>query len=404
VSRQISRKHLQSTAFFLFVAGTACGWLASVGDASAAAPDAAERAKFLMTGLRDHRERLRKGVVRVTGQKYEKSYRQEPLNGAVKQFYAFDYDAHLLRYEREEVRRSYIATDPVNQTTPVFGKTPTVDLISNRIYFRRAGMSVQYSTWSTGGANEVDICPEDQDRPVISAFDVRLAGMLYLMSYERQDSFEEIFESYNKHPADEVTDEGSGVYRIQWTIDTGGPFPNHRRTLWIDRPKGFSPIRLEVRDHGYSVPPTEPWGDPYCTNEATWTEIAGVWVPETFRIYGGPDDPDKDPLHRYAQRYEHTFEWESVNEPPPDKYFDVDSLNLPKGCMVVDWRGQRPIVERVVGEPNSQSVGELGTATRAAPSPQKPFWRNWLFLSNTAVMVVVLILLAMKRARWRSRA
>jgi hypothetical protein len=72
--------------------------------------------------------------------------------------------------------------------------------------------------------------------------------------------------------------------------------------------------------------------------------------------------------------------------------------------MVTDYRGQRPIIERVVGEPNSQLVGELGTATRAAPPPPKPFWRNWFVLFNAALLAIVLIVVSVRSVRRHSRA
>ncbi|HVA45056.1 MAG TPA: hypothetical protein VNH11_01610 [Pirellulales bacterium] len=348
-----------------------------------------------MTGLRDGRERLRQGIVRIRGSKFEHAYRQEPLRGEVTQFYAFDYDALLLRYERAEPRRSFVPTEAKpgdKPSMPRIGVTPTEDLVTNRIYYRRPGLSVQYMT----GGNKIAINAEDASRPICSAFDVRAVGLLYLQSYHRQNTFEEIFESFNRYAADELVDEGNGVFRVQWTIGTGDSFPHHRRTLWIDRAKGFSPIRLELREHPYGVPPTEPWGEPYCKSEATWAEVSGVWVPETFRISDGPDDPNRDAAHRMSSRFEHKFEWESVNELLPDALFEVDSLNPPEGCLVVDWRGQRPVVERVIGAPNSPIVGELPSRTREQPPPPVAGLTKWFFIVNVILLAAVALVVGLR--------
>ncbi|HEX7376913.1 MAG TPA: hypothetical protein VF278_07360 [Pirellulales bacterium] len=366
---------------------------AAIDDGTLRGAAAAERAKFLMTGLRDARERLRKGVVRVHGTKRENAYNQKPLAGELTQFYAFDNDSGLLRYERKEPRRSFVATPIDKPAIPQRGVRPTEDLALNRIYWRCPRKSVQY----TAGDTVLAICAEDADAPIYSAFDVRAVGLHYLEDYQRQTRFEEIVDTFMRFPAEQVSDVGDGVYRIEWSLGDRG---HHRRTLWIDRSHGFTPTRMELRDRLPHLPDDHPWKPPYAVTEATWTLISDVWVPKTYKIADGPEDSEAALGHHPSIRYEHTFEWESVNEPLPPDLFEVKSLELPNGCIVTDWRGQRPIVEAVIGQPNSPLLGEAGSAKREAP-PAISSWRIWIMLVNIALLVALGVFVAVRR--WTRR-
>src|SRR5438309_1115142 len=81
--------------------------LALCGDQPGAAEPAASRdrdelTRFLWTGLKDNRERLRSGVFRARGRYVVDEPQPGRFEGDVQLFSAFDYDKDLLRFDRVE--------------------------------------------------------------------------------------------------------------------------------------------------------------------------------------------------------------------------------------------------------------------------------------------------------------
>lgn len=357
---------------FIAVAITTAFWCASISAASAV--DVKGSVEFLMTGVRDARERLRQGIVRGTGTHAALDEAGRTINADVEFFYAFDWDKKMFRCEREEPRKRRS------------GGLET----SRSIYLRMPGRSIQYNTkWA-----EVQILREDFGvRGSLHAFDLRAIGLLYQDSYESQTQFDEILDLFGSNEPLDVTEEGGGVYRIRWVLD--GVV---RRTIWVNRTEGFSVTRFEVSDR--RVPPMplaeDGWPLPFLINEAKWIEVNHVWVPATFRIHDrtGPDDS------KPFWRYDHRFEWTLVNELLPDDLFDIGKLGAKDGTLITDYRGKAPIVEKVIGVENALVEGESRRKSADERSPiGGGFSSNWLLFGNLLVVAAVILLFAWRRYR-----
>lgn len=332
---------------------------------------------FLMTGVRDSRERLRQGVAHGTGHHSSLYDDGTKLNFDIKFFFAFDWENGLFRCEREEPRISRMR-----------GLQTSKD-----IYFRMPGRSVQHNTrWG-----EIQILREDFGiRRTLHAFDLRAVGLLYQDSYQDQMPFSEVLDLFIMHQPQDAVDEGAGVYRVCWVLDDVV-----RRTIWLNRNEGFSVTRLEVSDR--RVPPMplgdDGWPLPFVINEATWAQVNNVWVPKTFRIHDrtGLDDSTT------FWRYDHEFDWKSVNEPLPKDLFDIDKLGAKKGTLVVNYQRKAPIVERVIGVDNARIEGESPRKV-GETGPQS----NWgslraLFTALNVALVVSLASVFIARKLWARR-
>lgn len=81
-------------------------------------------------------------------------------------------------------------------------------------------------------------------------------------------------------------------------------------------------------------------------SQTTWQQKSGVWVPVTWTL----EDPFDGNLDTYA------FDWESVNEPVPERLFQLAGFDLPKGISILNNRLEKPVQEGVTGQPTKDAV------------------------------------------------
>jgi hypothetical protein len=215
-------------------------------------------------------------------------------------------------------------------------------------------------------------------------------------------TFEQALASLQEHAPTEVQEEESGLRKIVWLLVSG----QHKRTLWIDPSKGFSPVRLEVSDQRVRVgaPKRGDWPVPYVVNEVEWIAVDDIWVPTEFRFEkrmppppaGSSQNPTGN-LKDAVVQYSYSFNWESINRAIPDELFDVNALGAPKGTIITNVEGEKRFVEGVIGgtwkeprlqEPTPPVVGLVNS-------------RYVMIVINVVAVLAILSFLVWRRFRTR---
>ena len=295
--------------------------------------------KFLLRGLKNEREKLRSGVFRVRGTKHVATNidGEKALDGDVSMLVAFDYDAARLRFDRTEPFR-----EPWTEKT--FGMPRRAKVLT--ITYCRTQDFVAIADPRRGV--KLDLWPSDHElrssqKDVV--FDVRSLGIGYWRHFTGGSDFRSVYADAERllNREIKVTQESPGRYRVG---RQNGDMS--RVTLWIDEGHGFSPLRnvLEMK----KVPKaSEPWPvDPVFVSEVSWKCMSGVWVPVTLDI------ESRDSIINVGKRiskegeadqsYTLTFDWEAVNKPVPDKYFQYEDMPVEKGRPILDHRAGKPVV------------------------------------------------------------
>ena len=335
--------------------------LASVPAKSSADSEDLKRYDFLIKGMDDQRQRLRTGMYRINGRYISESTETGRLDGPVKIFSAFDFDADKFRFDR---------TGPIRE-----GKVPPAplgaDARSSWTLKMRGGRMIRLKDRNISNGDDSMQVRIGSMNPMVQndlrPLDVRAFGLFYWQSMSSFPAtpYPKFLEYYERDQADEVVEERRGIWKITKTFPT---YLGHtsRRILWIDQKAGFSPIRLELRQRDDSMP-AGTWSAPDFESETTWIEIAGVWVPKTARIV---DDPGTAKV----ASYEFPFDWEMVNGVVPPETFTLAGLKLKPGYQVVDDTLGRDVIVGSIGADHA-----LVERASSPPPPAAPnrAWRGW---------------------------
>jgi hypothetical protein len=143
--------------------------------------------------------------------------------------------------------------------------------------------------------------------------------------------------------------------------------------LWVDRRKGFTPIRLVQRFNERVE----------LESSSEWAEIGGVWVP--MRLTGqshSPYIPEGEETKKENIRYRTidfhmSFVWESVNDPIGSSEYDFREFDLPKETRVFDEKGK---LIHIYG---------FELPERPVPSEREPNGRG-LFLAISLLVILVM--------------
>ncbi len=335
--------------------------------------------EFVMKGMKAHRQQLVKGKVVISGVKKVDRPLIRNQETDVSILCAFDHESGLLRFDRREAQ----------STIDSAGKTASDPVTRQSRLWRNSESIAHWREIHQPGEPSLEIHPLSYKprRTTETLFDIRAVGMLYWLSFFDNSQVEEVLESLMFVPAEPVEERG-GQYRLVWELD------DHRRTLWVDAKRGFTPTKMIIEDKA-----GEGWDpEPLLENKTSWRQVDGVWVPEAFMIR-----MRNKLVERIAEgklrsagetstSYHLAFEWESVNAPLPDNLFSYKKQELPRGTYVVDFRSGEPIIAEVIGADSS-----------LPPSPQskQESWglsRFLLVLGSILVLAAVLMALA-----WRTR-
>lgn len=370
----------------------ACIWLTADGPAEPAVDrpplqpakkaDSRQEFPFLWTGMKNHRQRLRSGIVRMSGRLLEDDPNALRLEGEVRIFSAFDFGEGKMRFDRTEPRAAILSAGAPG-SIPRWSR-----MITGGKFVRVPGKTIYH----VAGDVLTDTHVESANPPVPARpWDVRGLGLYHWLDLRKAADYDDVVGNWEKVAPEEVVDEGRGIHRIGWTVGSGIV----RRTLWLDETKGFAPIRFELRwkdpDHPGVL------SEPKAVCDVTWAESGGVWVPTTYRI----EDRQSVPRTRI---YELALEWESVNEPVPADLFTLEGMKLDPGNILVDNRLGKPIV---VGKINERRVPVFSGIGRPGRGSVPTFggvgaWNRRIVLAVNVVLLLMVLGYALYRD-WDNR-
>ena len=310
-----------------------------------------------LAGLQDSRLQLRSGSFTAEGAKLSIMPGQPRVTGKVRIECTFDFPANRLRFDRYEPGVAF-GDDGGASVSTIGGK------------FSRD--SEKWILWRAfPPTRTVDIVkPSEQVVTWINPFDVRTLGIAFWVDLENGTPFEQLFAYLQAAQWDQATVSPDGVYRLSSLIGKPPMVEQHRRTIWLDSKRGFSPVQLEVN----RAVSSDNQKEPVVRSEAEWIQHSGIWVPSRLAIERnvGTDGYSK---------YELAFNWTQVNEDVDPTIFEVAGFELPKNVAIVDSRLGKPVTVRVTGR-NDVPVS----------SPPAP-WRSYLVVFGMAAVVVVALLL-----------
>jgi len=281
-----------------------------------------ELANLQLHGMKDSRDRLTSGVFRATGREQRIGRSGSPeMDSPVEFFCAFDYEADLFRFERDV---------PAIRRNPEKEEKARVER-EKGLYIRTPKYSLHWTHEQSDMVKRqnVDAKPPRPATP----FDVRSLGLAF--SLDVHVSFPKQTRALSEDEVVEVAEEAQGICRVLWETDQPGTFV----TAWFDQQQGHSPIRVEVRVGDLADLPAAPLQ----RAKTTWTNISDVWVPRTFLSQYFDIDGE------LRSKVEVAFQWESVNEPVPEKLFTAAGMGLPPETRLVSYETGKPVVLGSVG-------------------------------------------------------
>jgi hypothetical protein len=325
-------------------------------------------ATFLLTGMKDARERLRTGVFRASGQLGDDCVEDNQLHGKVEIYCAFDHSKGMLRFDRRQPERwkdvgPEIVQAPMHRFIRSPAQTVHFDENIHMLFVRGADESPKAS------------------RP----WNVSVMGLMPESGLDKE--FSDVYEFYANLAEPTIEAVGDRTYRLTWVNreSWGG---DGRYSIWIDEKQGFSAVRYEMQHR----PPGEAersvdadWMEPSVVSEVTWFQKDDVWVPRAYvNEFRGRKGG--------RERLDLNLDWESVNQAIADEVFTPTTFEAPGHWRVMDERLGRPV--------------ELGrvedlyavVAPRTPPVPDSANFVKWgVGISIAGVLAIMLLLF------WRSR-
>jgi len=292
---------------------------------TAASSTPEELGKYLLERMQTSRVKLKSGVFEahrvVNSKTSEKDQQQEAKPIArTKIFCAFDFENDLLRFDKDE---RWFDTE---------SSAEKVKMEQVSRYFTTRTEARRYSSQRHEGQEaalnqlqEVPPCYQLQRRrgafPIF--FDVRLVGICTkaeLVTVAGSE-FEGVVKFYTEKCSATGKPLDDNQYLLILSQDVGES--QVRREFVLDASRDFVPVQYDQR---YRNPDSDEWKSLFPPITAEWkkSEQSDVYVPVKLKF---PDKKADDEL---------TFEWKSVNQPPDQKLFTEESLNVPPGTHVVD--------------------------------------------------------------------
>lgn len=306
-------------------------------------------AEFALEGMWASIQDLRSG--RFQAKEISRSAEDQVVRSAEYDYWvAFDFDKEWIRFDQEEAAGA-------------FGKRTTK--------FARNEAEVLTSVALGDDVRSVSVHDRDHDARLLGAhpFDVRIAGLSPLGPYSVRDTLDRLLEKDRAFDVSALIDYERDRDAVKLTFEIEGKKAfagwRFRRELWIDKAQGYKPIRAEV----FSIEAGAAEWVRQDVSRTEWLQMGGTWVPKVWRMEAPPAQISS----------ELTFDWESVNEPIPERLFQIEGFEAPDGTAVMDYTLDTPIKVATVGET------PMAPLIRPADSSR----RMWLLLLNLALVAVI---------------
>jgi hypothetical protein len=330
-----------------------------------------ELAEGYLQGVKDNSGRIVSGVYRGATTSWQAGDSNLLKQEQKSQFFcAFDYLSDRYRFDRDtgEIVKFH-------QIKPV---AKDYDIPLRAIYIRRPEYSCHWDArqehtvhWKKSNARVSDI---------VEPIDVRCLGLVFSDTLNSEYGYNEVVQSYsNKCEIIDVKEIDEACRVVLKEKDSADVFT----AIWFSSLQRFLPVRLEVRIGSPSSPPCQ-------RSETTWQQISNVWVPKSVLIEGfNPDDG------KLTLKKELSFQWESVNQPVPEKCFTPMGMDLPPETQIVSTElGKRFVLGNIGG---TQTAETMATTLSRENRPKLVTVIICSFL--LAILVIVFIVRRMRRHR-----
>ena len=325
--------------------------------------------RFLITGMRAEREKLRSGQVVMVGDHWRHSSVLGKFRISVRFEISFDNDARVYRF----TQRDYVQYESTSMTSQrkekqwsrndlPHGTTPEgIDWITEE----RGGTVVhtpEYDLHLAIGKNHVSRLPAGTVRGTyVREWDLAALGLVDWYSFDGEYHLIDILNSYETrlscHSVEAYT---SGLTCMKLRSDWHPNADSVEWEIWIDEKRGMSPIRISRKDLNDSLRETS-------RSDVSWKEINGVMVPASFRI-NVLDEPE------ITEGYDLTLEWSHVNEPLDPKLFTPAGITANNSAMVANMELGKIVVERVHPLPLPMPAAKV--------TPKPPSRLGWIVLGH----------------------
>lgn len=288
----------------------------------------------------------------------------------------FDFSQGVLRHEKEIGSLG----DPESVTPP------------RQVLLYGADASYRQSV----DAKRIDVGQKSEPQDF---FDPRIAGMCSIAGFEKSVRLSLLTEAFraglNEHRFSvQDADDEILIAVLNVPQNEGGKFMSRRR-LWIDKNRGYVPIRMEMQwNEAFSTDEATPrWGKPFETGEATWEEMQGVWVPTSASITLS----QQAPVRQYSEvlTYDLAFQWFAVNPEYDPAEFLIETLDIPKGShLIVDSSGNRskPVITQHPNVPNADELRRIVASNPSNTDMVVASRRSWILMAANVIVLVLLIL------------
>ena len=327
--------------------------------------------RFLITGMRAEREKLRSGHAILTGDHWSHT----PVLGrqrlSVRFDVYFDHDSRSYRYTQQDYEQYATAGMDPKMKARLLARSDLPHGITPE--------GVEWVSTDNGGTvvhtPEYDLhnpphhphvtrqAPGTLDGTSVREWDLAAVGLLDWPSFEGGLRIGNILDAYETRvKCHSVEIDPSGLSRLklrsEWT----------ETEIWIDEKQGMTPVRITRKDLNDSLKETS-------QSDVGWKEINGVMVPVSFRI---------NYLYQpeITEGYDLTLEWSHVNEPLDPQVFTPAGITESKSALVADMRLGQIVVERV--NPLPLPVPVAG-ATPKSIQPKPPSRLGWIVLGHLIV-------------------
>ena len=300
--------------------------------------DAGEKRRFFFSGFESEREKVLSGIVRGTGERAYTYPDGEVIKGSNETLLiAFDYSKGLMRVDRKIPRRLPRSESRELQDTlhRFFIRMPEYDVCA----VRRESKGPRAPIWITKPE-----WPLTQNAPAYP-FDIRAISFIRSSFYwSRPTPLDQYLAERLPPEFTEYEDEGNGLHRFTYTrIEPPDARDlSQQVTIWIDKNRGYSIVKTRYE---FIVPktPDEPW-KVMCESQTTWDDIGEIWVPVSHAFKENVNVNEGKPCLSVKMG----FDWESVNEPVPEKYFSLCDFGFPAQVPIQDARKAKGRISEAV--------------------------------------------------------
>jgi hypothetical protein len=289
-------------------------------------------------GMDDTLMRLRTGICHINGDTTRNNEKQ-PENVTI----IFDYNKGYYRVDRSDECRSLCTPEYYYEVW----------------YPNRTNL--------TSGATRQSLSAR-KPSSLAKPFDIQMLGFMSLVGPYWEDRYESDFQqSLFKEKSISYKQLSNGLVEIVTERIPLNPLvPLLKRKYWIATKQGYTLIKAEYDDID--------------TIEVSWKQVNNTWVPTSYKLTS---------IQPFSAEWQ--IEWEQVNKPIPDKYFDPEQLS----------EKPIPLFSEELGK--SIQIGMLGKNKDVIDQPKikYPYFRY--FLITTGLILIVIALIKMAYDRWTKK-